>query len=52
MHKENTSKQTEAHCFEWSNQPRNPGRGLGATTAIETSQNRKNPTMARFSQEK
>ena len=52
MHKANMSKQAKAHCSEWSEQSRTPGRGIGATVAIETAQNRQNPRMTRSSREK
>ena len=52
MHKESMRKQAKAHHSEWSEQPITPGRGLGATIAIITSQNRKNHKMTRSSQEK
>ena len=40
MHKAKKRKQAEAHCSEWSEQPRTPGRGVGATTTIAITQNR------------
>ena len=47
MHRAKKRKQAGSHCFEWSKQPRTPGRGIGATTTIETSQYRKNHKMTR-----
>ena len=51
MHKAKMRKQAEAHSSEWLEQPRTPGRYLGATIAVVISQNRKNHQMTRSSLE-
>ena len=40
MHRAKKSKQAEAHCSEWSEQPRTPGRDLCAIATIAITQNR------------
>ena len=41
MHRAKKRKQAEAHCSEWSEQPRTSEKDLGASIAITNTQNRK-----------
>ena len=46
------SIQAEAHCYEWSEQPRTPEISLGAKPKTKTSQGKVNPRLTRFSSKK